>query len=92
MTSPNELRRALLVLYLDVEEVAVASHETCTYPGGVFNDRIWREDEPEGFKIAKRARDALGLKAFKHRDTRKFGGAGDRLAKFRAAERKEAGL
>lgn len=84
---PNEMRMALLAMFLDAEEVAVCSYETCTYPGGVFNDSIWRGGEPETFEIARRARTALGLKTFRHRDRRKFGLAGDRLAVFRAKER-----
>lgn len=81
------LERALLAMFLDAEEVAVNSYETCTYPGSVFNDRIWHAREGDCFEAAKRARDALGLKAFEYRDARHFGQAGERLAEFRAKER-----
>lgn len=83
----KELRLALLGLFLDVETVAVCSYEECTYPGGVFDDRKWRASDPREFAVATRARRALGLKPFQHRDARKFGRADDRLFAFRKKER-----
>jgi hypothetical protein len=86
MTRAAELELALLAIFLDAEEDAVASHETCTYPGGVFNDAIWRERDP-AFPLALRARRLLSLRPFCHRDKLRFGKAGDRLAVFRKAEK-----
>lgn len=82
------IRSALMAMFLDAEEIAVCSYETCTYPGGIFNDRIWRQGDPSGFKVAKRARSVLGLRPFSHRDAKKFGRGDERLAKFRAKDRK----
>lgn len=87
MTDAKEMRLALLALFLDTEEVAVSSYEECTYPGGMFNDRKWRASDPNGFGVARRARRALGLSPFLHRNRRTFGLADDRLAVFRKKER-----
>lgn len=85
--APDDFRLLLLAMYLDAEDMAVSGLEECTYPGGVFNDEIWRADGPRDFKLLRRVRRALGLKPFSHRDAKTFGLADDRLAKFRAKER-----
>lgn len=77
------LRRALLAMFIEAEQVAVTSYETCTYPGSVFNDAIWKKKEGSAFTIAKRARTVLGLPPFDYRDKRHFGRAGDALDAFR---------
>lgn len=79
----RRLEIALLALFLEAEEMAVASYETCTYPGGAFNDAIWRKKEGTTFKRAVAARRLLHLRPFSHKDTREFGGAGDRLTALR---------
>lgn len=86
MTRAKELELALLAMFLAEEDVSVSSYEMCTYPGGVFNDRIWRVAD-HGFPIYRRARLVLGLKPFRHRDKKTYGAADDRLAEFRAKER-----
>jgi hypothetical protein len=79
----RDLERALLAMFLDAEQLAVNGHETCTYPGGVFDDAIWRRAEPDMFKIAATARRLLGLRPFKYRHKTRFGGASDALEVFR---------
>ncbi len=79
----KRLRKALLALYLRQEQLSVNGNETCTYPGGIFNDKIWREAS-DGFRIAKIARDALGLRAFSYENKTTFGKAAAALAKFRS--------
>lgn len=87
MTAARHKDLLLLAMFLDAEEQAVTGLETCTYPGGIFNDAIWREDHPGDFKLARAVRRALGLKPFYHRDAKRYGAADDRLAEFRAKER-----
>lgn len=87
MNSTRHKELLLLVMYLDAEEHAVTGLETCTYPGGVFDDAIWREHHPGEFKLMREVRRALGLKPFRHRDAKRFGAGDDRLAEFRAKER-----
>ncbi len=77
------LRRALLAMFIEAEQVAVTSYETCTYPGGIFDDDVWKKNDGPGFRIAKQARTVLGLPAFAHRDKKRFGGADDALVAFR---------
>lgn len=83
----DEYRLLLLAMFLDAEDQAVTGLETCTYPGGIFNDAIWRADHPGDFKLMRRVRRALGLKAFSHRDAKRSGLADDRLAVLRSKER-----
>lgn len=80
----ERLRETLLALYLRTERIAVNGNETCTYPGGIFNDKIWREASDGGFRAAKAARDALGLRAFSYKNKIAFGVASEALAKFRS--------
>ena len=63
----SDIREALLALFLDVEQVAVNSYATWTGEEWIFDDRIWQENEPEGFKIARRARRLLGLNPYRYR-------------------------
>ena len=63
----SEIREALLALFLDAEQMAVNGYTTWTGEEWVFNDGIWRENEPEGFKIARRARRLLSLKSYRYR-------------------------
>jgi len=62
-----EIREALLDLFLDAEQVAVTSYTTRTGGEWGFNDRIWRENGPKGFKTAGRARRLLSLKPYRCR-------------------------
>jgi hypothetical protein len=92
MTAPSKKiksdeARLLLAMYLDAECAAVVSYEECTYPGGIFNDRVWRKESGAAFfKLMKRVRRALGLTPFSHVDEKEFGLAYIQLAKFRAKE------
>lgn len=83
MNREAKLKRALLALFLHIEEMAVNGYETATYPGTVFNDAIWRVNEPEVFKIAAHARKLLGLPPFRHQSRTSWQAQG-RLAAHRA--------
>jgi hypothetical protein len=50
----------------------------------MFNDDIWREAHNVSFRVAKAARDALGLRAFSYENKTTFGRADVALAKFRS--------
>lgn len=78
----KKLRKVLLAIFLDREQVAVNSHETCTYPGSIFNDKIWAEDD-SSFSLYKTAREVLGLPEFTYRNKTKFGDARKSLDRLR---------
>lgn len=63
----DEMRLCLEGLFRDAEEVAVNSYATWTGSGWVFNDQIWRKEDPAGFRWARRARVVLGLKPYRYR-------------------------
>jgi hypothetical protein len=63
----KELRAALLEMFIDAEQMAVNGYTTYIGPGSVFNDKIWKQEDPDGFAMARRARKLLGLKPFRHR-------------------------
>ena len=61
------LKAALKALFVDAEQAAVNGHTTfCDDGFQRFNDTIWRRQDPYVFKIAKRARDLLGLEPFEY--------------------------
>ena len=51
----NELKSALLDLYLDAEEIAVSSYATWNANKWEFSDLYWREQDPRGFRLARRS-------------------------------------
>ena len=59
------LRAALTNLYIDGAQTAVNGLTTVVDSGRhVFNDDIWRENDPVDFALFKLSRDLLGLNPF----------------------------
>lgn len=67
MTREQKLEAALRATFLRAEQIAVASFSETGKGGWTFNDQKWRAEDRDGFVIAKRARDLLGLPPYEYR-------------------------